>query len=138
MLLIYSKFISVTVNLQYTYSVRLKKILLNLNDIFSLKAIYTKAQYIWRIWCLMPLSTIFQLYRDGKFYWWRKPECLEKTTDLPLVTDKLYHIMLYRVPFTWLGFKLTTLVVIGTVCIWSYKYSYHMITTMTVPFCLWE
>jgi hypothetical protein len=38
---------------------------------------------------------------------------------------------LYWVHLIWVGFELTTLVLIGTDCTCSYKSNYHVITIMT-------
>jgi hypothetical protein len=39
------------------------------------------------LWCLTPLSTIFQLHRGGQFYWWRKS--LDRDPDKYTLTQKV-------------------------------------------------
>ena len=67
------------------------------------------------LWCLTPLSKIFQLYSCVQLYWWRKQEVPNKTTDSPHGTDKFYYIMLYQVHIA------ISAVGDNTDCIGSYK-----------------
>ena len=48
---------------------------------------------------LTPLSTIIQLNYGGQFYWCRKPEYQEKTTNLPQVTQPRKWSVMYMYLF---------------------------------------
>ena len=72
---------------------------------------------------------------EVSFIGWRKPAYPQKTIDLPELTDKLYHIMLYLVQLAMSWIR--THNVCGD-CICSCKSNYYAITATTSPLVNWN
>ena len=89
----------------------------------------------------MVFNATFNNMNTSAISWWSvllvEGTGVPKENHRPAVSHwQTWSHNLYRVDLAWAGFELTTLVVMGTDCIGSYKSNYHTITTTTAPMFL--
>ena len=86
-------------------------------------SIYASDYPLWVIYRVMVFNATFN---NISVISWRSVLLMEETIDLPQVTDKLYHTMLYR--------GLPTLLAISTDSIGSCKSNYHTFMATSTPY----